>query len=457
MSSFPTRGGDNDRADIRTQKNDAALALKGSVTFAAQPSLSSLTTLEQQERASGALWLLYDGTEKGNVLTSDSLERMRGIEGALMTSSNFAGRDHWLTGEPSTAEQSQREQTFGGETRQRSYQDFCVLEKDSCTACARACRPPASVLNVLYPVGGEITLSRSTACPATMAVNLSDFKEMTVDGVEGACAAKYASCSGLVGDKLSGCLVNNGEGSVRVGDVDAAFTAAMFDGAGAVKAEYGFFFDDGFSASNLKSTVTRSVLYYGRPIAGFSTAEGGEVCKDAQPAGKIGEVVVPGFERAPSATQRQLTEEYFGYVVPFLDKEYQDKNHFQFYYYCSDMVSVCARLVSPFPAYSFLSVFCPPSHSSDSLFFCSSSFSAQVWPIISEIFVHDALLATGSLVFVFAYMWLHTNSGILAGAGMLHILGSFPCAFLLYRYMLGTNNGLGLLLSSLSCCFASFN
>jgi hypothetical protein len=365
MSSFPTRGGDNDRADIRTQKNKAAHALQHSVNFKGQSaSLSAVAIPEQQELQSGSLWLLYDGTGAagGDVLTAGSLERMRSIESRLMAPGvePLEGREHWLTGQ---VEHVQYEQTFGGETRVRSYPDFCLLEKDACAACARQCRPPLSLQNVLYPTVGDVTLSRQAACPSSLAQNLTLFYALDTG-----CAAAYASCSGLVADKLKGCVLKDGRGSERVDDAQAAFKAEMFDTAGKLKNEYAFFFDKSFSASNLKSSATRSTLFYGRPIAGFSTTADEEACRDAQPKGKVGEVVVPGFERPSSITQRQVTEEYFGYVGPLLDREHEDatNKHFQFYYYCADLVSAHAALAFRFCGADTALTHCPtlPSASS---------------------------------------------------------------------------------------------
>jgi hypothetical protein len=64
------------------------------------------------------------------------------------------------------------------------------------------------------------------------------------------------------------------------------------------------------------------------------------------------------------------------------------------------------------------------------------------WPVISfkeflSILLHDGLLAIGSIVFVFFYLWIHSGSAFLAMAGMLHVMMSFPLAFLLYRYLFG--------------------
>lgn len=44
---------------------------------------------------------------------------------------------------------------------------------------------------------------------------------------------------------------------------------------------------------------------------------------------------------------------------------------------------------------------------------------------------------TGSVAFVYIYLWVHSGSAFLAMCGMLHIMMSFPLAFFLYRYLFG--------------------
>ena len=56
---------------------------------------------------------------------------------------------------------------------------------------------------------------------------------------------------------------------------------------------------------------------------------------------------------------------------------------------------------------------------------------------ILNVLMHDGLLALGSVVFVFCYMWFHSGSAFLAAAGMLHIMLSFPLAFVIYRFVFG--------------------
>eukprot|EP01047_Picozoa_sp_COSAG01_P012629 COSAG01_NODE_573_length_15298_cov_13.922394_8_plen_815_part_00 len=64
------------------------------------------------------------------------------------------------------------------------------------------------------------------------------------------------------------------------------------------------------------------------------------------------------------------------------------------------------------------------------------------FPVISfkeilNVLMHDGLLALGSIVFVFCYIYFHSASAFLAAAGMLHIVFSFPLAFCLYRFVFG--------------------
>eukprot|EP00051_Salpingoeca_urceolata_P017516 m.239317 g.239317 ORF g.239317 m.239317 type:complete len:947 (+) comp18977_c2_seq1:474-3314(+) len=52
---------------------------------------------------------------------------------------------------------------------------------------------------------------------------------------------------------------------------------------------------------------------------------------------------------------------------------------------------------------------------------------------ISSIIFGDSVLITASIVVVFLYMWFHLQSAFLAGFGMLHIILSFPMAYLIVQ------------------------
>ena len=54
-----------------------------------------------------------------------------------------------------------------------------------------------------------------------------------------------------------------------------------------------------------------------------------------------------------------------------------------------------------------------------------------------DLLIHDVLLVTGSVAFIFFYMWFHTQSCCLASMGLIHVFASLPIAFLLYYYCFG--------------------
>lgn len=57
--------------------------------------------------------------------------------------------------------------------------------------------------------------------------------------------------------------------------------------------------------------------------------------------------------------------------------------------------------------------------------------------ITLNLLIHDVILVTGSVAFIFFYMWFHTQSCCLSGMGLLHIFASLPIAFLIYYYGFG--------------------
>eukprot|EP00750_Incisomonas_marina_P031230 INCI7785.2.p1 GENE.INCI7785.2~~INCI7785.2.p1 ORF type:complete len:1466 (+),score=281.45 INCI7785.2:324-4721(+) len=57
--------------------------------------------------------------------------------------------------------------------------------------------------------------------------------------------------------------------------------------------------------------------------------------------------------------------------------------------------------------------------------------------ITLNLLIHDVILVTGSVTFIFFYMWFHTQSCCLSGMGLVHIFASLPIAFLIYYYGFG--------------------
>jgi hypothetical protein len=57
--------------------------------------------------------------------------------------------------------------------------------------------------------------------------------------------------------------------------------------------------------------------------------------------------------------------------------------------------------------------------------------------MIQALLANDALLAIGSICFVYIYIWAHTGSLFLASFGMLHIILSFPVAYFFLNVVLG--------------------
>ena len=64
-------------------------------------------------------------------------------------------------------------------------------------------------------------------------------------------------------------------------------------------------------------------------------------------------------------------------------------------------------------------------------------WSVALSDITLDLLIHDMILVTGSVSFIFLYMWFHTRSVCLTVMGLVHIFASFPLAFLFYYFIFG--------------------
>jgi hypothetical protein len=136
-----------------------------------------------------------------------------------------------------------------------------------------------------------------------------------------------------------------------------------------------YFFDKGFSATNLNSKYSRSRIEFGGPTAGFVSSEHDQ------------------------RSQTDAQNKWFKSQVynPLLDPLQKTGT--------KDGVEVLSLKTS------------------------------LIFEVIIDVLIADALLAVGAVLMIFFFIRLQTGSWFIAIMGMLEILFSLPCAYTLYRYI----------------------
>jgi len=221
-----------------------------------------------------------------------------------------------------------------------------------------------------------LTEDPSSLSPLAVALGTADhvFNDSEVDALGGPVVAGVEGGAPFCSQCYSGsCTCNASNPNDAIDSVSRLIAEVPY---------LAYFFGANFNASNLKSPVMSFSWSFGGPLEGFRDTNDWE------------ETSIFG----PPGNQTQIFSQFASEVYPTLDAYgYDADTDIEIVYF----------------------------------------WNVALADITLDLLIHDMTLVSGSILFIFCYMWFHTRSVCLTAMGLIHILASFPLAFLGYYYVFG--------------------